>query len=278
LEQRRDVATAISADAAINDACPMAAAPSPRRRLVRAVPLVLFLALVFVAYWRGWITSLDLETVARLHDRFHQMVVQHPLISLGAYALIYVLVGAMCVPGAALLTAAGGLVFGTFAGTAATVVGATLGATILYLLARNACSEWIDKAQGEWVRKLRSGFAQDAFHYLLFLRLAPVFPFWFVNVAAAALGVPLRTFVIATVIGITPATLGFSSAGAGLRHVMEAARAKYEACLATGGDAACSFTIPPQAILSRDLILALVLLGVLALVPVIIKKWRRTHV
>ncbi|MDX2201117.1 MAG: VTT domain-containing protein [Hyphomicrobiaceae bacterium] len=260
-------------------ACPMATLPSKRRRLLRLAPLALFLGGIAFATWQGWITALDLETVARLYDRFQGLVAQHPAIALGTYTLVYVLVGALCVPGAALLTAAGGLVFGTVLGALATVVGATIGASVLFLLARNACAGWLESSQGgAWTRKLREGFAQDAFNYLLFLRLAPIFPFWFVNVAAAALGVRARTFVLATLIGIAPATLGFASAGAGLRHVLEAAHGKYEACLAAGGGAACTFAVPPHALLSRDTMLALVLLGLVALVPVIVKKWRRSHV
>lgn len=276
-EQPRDAAMAIEAGAADGAACPMAPMRSWRRRLLSAAPLGIFAAVVALAYWFGWIPRLDLETVARLHDRFHQMILDHPLTSLGAYTLIYVLVGALCVPGAAVLTAAGGLVFGTLPGTAATVVGATIGATILYLLARNACADYLERAQGEWMRKLRAGFAENALHYLLFLRLAPVFPFWFVNIAAAALGVRLRTFVVATFLGIIPATMGFASAGAGLRHVLEAARAEYATCVAASSAADCTFSVPPHAIFSRDLVIALVLLGLIALVPVFVKMWRRSH-
>lgn len=279
LEQNPPLTPAIPGEDGAAFACPMSTPAARRRRLFwRLGPFALFLVCLAVASWRGWISPVSLETVAALHDRFHAMIALHPAVFLGAYTLLYLLVGVLCVPGAAFLTAAGGMVFGTAAGAAATVIGATIGATILFMLARNACAEFLERSQGEWMRRLRDGFARDAFNYLLFLRLAPVFPFWFVNIAAAALGVPLRTFVIATFIGIAPATVGFASAGASLRHVFEGARAKYEACLALGNAAACRLEIPPQSLFTRDLALALVLLGLLALVPVIIKKWRRSDV
>ncbi len=246
--------------------------------VLRIAPVILLLGAVTYAYWRGWIPALDLETLADLYGRFHSMIEAHPAQAVAFYTLAYVLVGALCVPGGALLTAAGGLAFGTLLATTATVVGATAGATLLFLVARNACGDWLKRRQSDWVQKLRAGFEEDAFHYLLFLRLVPAFPFWFVNVAAAVLGLPLRTFLTATFIGIIPATLAYASAGAGLGHVIAAARAKHEACLAAGPAALCKMTIPANAIFSRDLVLALVLLGLIALVPVLIKKWRRSNV
>lgn len=263
----------------LDASCPVGEAPgaSGRQKLLRALPLVVALAFVIPAYTQGWLSALTLENIVLLHQRFHHMIDGHPHAALLAYALVYVLVGALCVPGGALLTAAGGLAFGALLACAATVVGATAGATLLFIMARSACSEWLSRRKAQWFQKLRAGFERDGFHYLLFLRLVPAFPFWFVNIAAAALGLPLRTFVVGTMIGIVPATLAYASAGAGLGNVIAMAKAKYDACLAAGHGTACKLVIPADALFSKELALALLLLGLISLLPIAIKRWRRSN-
>ena len=151
---------------------------------------------------------------------------------------------ALSLPGGLILTATGGLLFGWLVGGLAAVVGATIGATILFLIARTALGEALSERAGAWLAKLREGFKEDALSYLLFLRLVPAFPFWFVNIAPAILGVPLRTYVIGTFFGIIPATFAFASAGAGLDSVIVAAKAEYAACVARRGAEACKLTHP----------------------------------
>ncbi len=235
-------------------------------------------ALLATAYWRGWITALNLETLVDLHSRFHHFIEQNPAVALLAYGLAYVAVGALCVPGGALLTAAGGFVFGMALATVATVIGATIGATLIFLVARTALADWLATRKAAWFQKLRAGFERDAFNYLLFLRLVPAFPFWFVNIAAAALGLKLRTFVLGTLIGIIPASLAFTSAGAGLGSIIAASKTAYEHCLSAGGGATCKLTIPHSALFTKELALSLLLLGTVSLLPIAIKRWRREHV
>jgi uncharacterized membrane protein YdjX (TVP38/TMEM64 family) len=168
----------------------------------------------------------------------------------------------------------GGLMFGWVIGGLATVVGATIGATILFLIARTAVGGLLSEETAPWLAKLREGFKQDALSYLLFLRLVPAFPFWFVNVAPAVLGVPLKTYVIGTFLGIIPATFAFASAGAGLDSVIMAAKAEYAQCLAQKGAESCKLMIHLSSLVTKELILALLLLGVVALIPVAFRKWR----
>lgn len=258
--------------------CPARAVPAALQgRLLRALPLGAILGLLGVAYARGWFGLLTLETIVAAHEHWQVMLQQHHALAVLAFALTYVAVAALCVPGGAFLTAAGGLAFGTVVGGVATVLGATAGACILFLLARSAYSGWLLKAEGPWLRKVRAGFEKSALSYLLFLRLMPVFPFWLVNVAAAVLGMPLRTFALATFIGIIPITFAFASAGAGLGSVIALSKASYEACVAAG-TAGCQLTIPKSALFTKDLALALALLGLAALIPVIVKRWRRIDV
>ena len=105
----------------------------------------------------------------------------------------------------------------------------------------------------------------------------PAFPFWFVNIAPAILGVPLKTYVVATFFGIIPATFAFAAAGAGLDSVIMAAKAEYARCVARKGAEACKLTIHASSLVTKELVLALVLLGLVALIPVAFKKWRSRH-
>ena len=120
---------------------------------------------------------------------------------------------------------------------------------------------------GPWLAKLSDGFKKDALSYLLFLRLVPAFPFWFVNMAPAVLGVPLKTYVIGTFFGIIPATFAFASAGAGLDSVVAAAKAEYAACVAAKGAGVCKLNIHASSLVTKELMLALLLLGLVALIP-----------
>jgi uncharacterized membrane protein YdjX (TVP38/TMEM64 family) len=169
------------------------------------------------------------------------------------------------------------MLFGWLVGGLATMVGATIGATVLFLIARSAIGGILNDRAAPWLGKLRQGFKEDALSYLLFLRLVPAFPFWFVNVAPAVLGVPLKTYVIATFFGIMPATFAFASAGAGLDSVIMAAKAEHARCVAENGAEVCKLTIHASSLVTRELLVALVLLGVVALLPVALRRWRNSH-
>jgi uncharacterized membrane protein YdjX (TVP38/TMEM64 family) len=158
-------------------------------------------------------------------------------------------------------------------GGLATVVSATAGATIIFLVARSACGETLVRRAGPLAAKLADGFRADAFSYLLFLRLVPAFPFFLVNLAPALVGVKLSTFVIATAIGIVPATFAFAFLGSGLDSVIAAQEVTYRACLASGrGDCTLHFDI--GMIATPRLLAALATLGAIALIPVIVKRVR----
>lgn len=133
----------------------------------------------------------------------------------------YAVVVAFSIPGGAVLTITGGFLFGLTTGTLSTVVGATFGATGLFLAARLAVGDVLRKKAGKIIQKMEAGFQENAFNYLLVLRLVPIFPFWLVNLAPALLGVTLRTYVIATFIGIVPGTFVYTSIGNGLGAVFD---------------------------------------------------------
>src|SRR5262249_53438608 len=215
--------------------------------------------------------------IVALRDRFHSVLTEHRALSVLVYIGVYVCAAALSLPGGVILTATGGLLFGWLLGAIAAVTGATIGATVLFLVARSALGESLSAHAAPWIAKLRAGFKDNALSYLLFLRLVPAFPFWFVNIAPAILGVPLRTYVIGTFFGIIPATFAFSAAGAGLDSVIMAAKREYQTCLALHGAQACKLTIHASSLITKELLLALVLLGCVALLPIALKRWRSSH-
>jgi uncharacterized membrane protein YdjX (TVP38/TMEM64 family) len=245
--------------------------------LKRFGPLACVGAAMLLVLGMGWHREVTLENIVALRDRFHHVLDAHMVLSVLIYIFFYVCVVALSLPGAFILTAAAGLLFGWLLGGLVAVVGATAGATVLFLIARSALGEGLTARAGPWLAKLRAGFKEDALSYLLFLRLVPAFPFWFVNIAPAILGVPLRTYVVATFFGIIPATFAFAAAGAGLDSVIMAAKADYAGCVALNGRDACKLSIHASSLVTKELVLALALLGLVALIPIAVRKWRTTH-
>jgi uncharacterized membrane protein YdjX (TVP38/TMEM64 family) len=251
--------------------------PAKGTWLRRFAPLIGILAVMSIVFALGWHHHLTLENLVIQRDRFHGVLDRYPALSVLAYMGIYILCAALSLPGGLVLTVAGGLLFGTLIGGLAAVFAATIGATIVFLIARTAVGEGFSKRAGPWLAKLSAGFREEALSYMLFLRLVPAFPFWFVNIAPAVLGVPLRTFVIGTFFGIIPATFAFASAGAGLDSVVAAAKNEHAACVALKGASACKMKLHASALLTPELILALILLGLVALIPVVLKRWRKSY-
>jgi uncharacterized membrane protein YdjX (TVP38/TMEM64 family) len=249
-------------------------APGGWRRLL---PLLVLGAVMALVFSMGWHRYLTLESIAANRDALQAAITEHWLLAILGYVALYGVVVALSLPGASVMTLSGGLLFGWFFGGLAAIVGATIGATGIFLIARTAAGETLRAKAGPWIAKLQDGFKEDAMSYLLFLRLVPAFPFWLINLAPALLGVPLSTYVIATFIGIIPGTFAFASVGAGLDSVIAAAKADYAACVVGKGAAACKLTINAGSLVTKELLLAFAALGVTALIPVALKKWRSTR-
>ena len=238
--------------------------------LRRLAPLLVIVALVALAYGLGLHRHISFETLVRHNAEIERFIGQHTAAAVAAYVALYILVVTLSLPGGAILTVIGGLLFGVLVGSMAAAVGALTGATAIFLIARSAAGEFLTRRAGPFAAKLAEGFRADAFSYLLFLRLVP-FPFWLVNLAPALFGVRLSTYVAATAIGIVPATLAFAAFGAGLESVIVAQEAMYNTCIA-GGAAGCRVEFGLSHVLTPALLGALVALGVLALVPVVARR------
>ncbi len=217
--------------------------------------------------------ELSLATLIRHRAAIDAFVAEHPLAAFVGFVALYIGAVALSIPGAALLTVSGGLLFGPLAGGLGAFIGATTGASLIFLIARSALGGWLVKRAGPFAEKLADGFRRGAFSYLLFLRLVPLFPFWLVNIAPALFGVRLAVFVGATALGIIPLTFAFALFGAGLDSAIAAQASAYQACLAAGREP-CTIDFDLRLALTPELIAALAVVGVVALVPLAVKRWR----
>ena len=258
---------------AADDRTSSARAEPSRSWLWRSLPLAIVVVLAVLALSMGWHRELSLETLIRYRITLDDFVTQHGLLAVLVFVAVYIAIVTLSIPGALYLTLTGGLLFGAFCGGVAAFVGATVGATMLFLVARTAFGEHLVRRAGPTAERLAEGFRKDAFSYLLFLRLVPVFPFFLVNLVPALAGVRLAPFVAATAIGIIPATIVFALVGAGLDSVIAAQAASFRDCIASGR-ADCHITFDADTILTPQLVVALIALGMLALIPVAVKRWR----
>ena len=243
----------------------------------RLAPLIVLAAVAGLIVSQGWHNLISFQQLALNQQALQAWIGENLIGALAVYMGIYVVVVALSLPGGAVLTVAGGLLFGWLIGGVVTVVAATLGATAIFLIARSSLGEPLAARAGPWLGRFRSGFQENALSYLLFLRLVPVFPFWVVNLAPALLGVTLRNYIVATALGIIPGTFAFAFAGAGLDSVLAAQREAFQACQAAreAGDPACSFQFDPGTLITPELLIAFAALGVVALIPAIVKKLRK---
>ncbi|WP_291297124.1 TVP38/TMEM64 family protein [Elioraea sp.] len=168
----------------------------------------------------GLADHLSLDTLARHRETLTGFVAANWTLAALAFVGVYVAAVAFSVPGAVFLTLSGGFLFGPVAGTALTVVGATIGATAVFLLARTIFGEDALARLGPRAEALAAAIRRNAGSYLLVLRLVPIFPFFLVNLVPAFVGVKLVTYVVTTFIGILPGTAVFTLAGAGLGDVL----------------------------------------------------------
>ncbi len=234
----------------------------------RWLPLLVILALMAIVFAMGWHKFLSFKTIGLNYEALQAFIADNLVLALLIYAAAYVAVVALSLPGGLIMTLSGGLLFGWQLGAPVTVVSATVGATLIFLVAKSSFGETLAAKAGPWVGKLRKGFQDNALSYLLFLRLVPAFPFVVVNLAPALLGVPLRTYFIGTLVGIIPGTTAYSIAGAGLGSVVEAQNKVYNACVASKGAANCEYSVDFSALVTKELVFAGIALGFVALIPV----------
>ncbi len=221
----------------------------------RRVALVALAAVALAAVVLGVGGLIDLETLHEYHTELLEFVSARPVLAPLAFIGVYVVAIVVSLPAAAPFTVLGGYLFGWLEGAGYTMVAQMIGATTLFLLARRALAGWVLERAGPRLRILREGFRKDALSYLIVLRLVGLLPSFVVNAGPGALGVPLRIYLLGTLLGIIPGSLVYAGIGAGLSSLLEAEEA-----------------LSPRNLLTPELALGLAGLVVLALLPMAYRR------
>ena len=221
----------------------------------RLLPVYILAAVLIIFLATGQHHHFTPDALKENHAALTSFVQENAVLAAGIYILIYALATLFSLPIATVVTVAGGFMFGAVFGSAFTVIGATIGATSLFLVAKTSLGDLLHEKAGPWLGKLEKGFHENELSYLFFLRLVPAFPFFVVNLAPAFLGVSTRNYVIATFFGIIPGSAAYAYVGAGLGSI-----------LAQGGDISLDSVITPE------ILTGLLLLCGISLLPVIYKK------
>jgi len=143
----------------------------------------------------------------------------HRAAMVAGFMALYIIQTALSLPGAAILSLAAGAIFGSIMGTVYANIAATIGATLAFLITRYLLRDWVQSRFGTRLEFLNRELEARGFNYLLFLRLVPLFPFFLINLAAGLTRLPLRTFVLGTMIGIIPGGFVYVNAGASLATI-----------------------------------------------------------
>jgi uncharacterized membrane protein YdjX (TVP38/TMEM64 family) len=227
----------------------------PGFSLKRLLPLLILLGGLVGFFAFGLDKYITFDALRQHREDLLGFVDRHSIWAALLFMGVYITAVAMSLPGGTVLSLIGGFLFGAVISTGLVVVSATLGATILFVIAKSALGDALRVRAGPWMDKLAKGFQENEVSYLLVLRLVPLFPFFVVNLVPAFLGVRLRDYVLATFIGIIPGTFVYNLAGAGLGSILD-----------SGED----FTV--ASVLTLEIKLALFGLAVLALLPVVYKR------
>lgn len=227
----------------------------------RYLPFLVVLAGLAFGYAMGWHRFLSLGYLSESSGALLAMVADYPVAAPLLFFVVYVLATAFSFPAASVLTIFAGFLFGWLQGGLLVAFAATLGATFLFLAARSAFGDALRRRVSGPAARLADGFEENAFGYLLVLRLAPVFPFFVINIVPALFKVPLRSYVAATFIGILPGTFAYAWLGQGVGSVLDAARA-------AGEEPSVANLVTPE------ITLAFVFLAVAAAIPTIVRTVR----
>jgi uncharacterized membrane protein YdjX (TVP38/TMEM64 family) len=220
--------------------------------LGKGVILGIFMLGVFTFFYFDLGRFLTLATLKENRNTLQNFAAMHYFFSVVLFIIIYFVQTTFSLPGAAILTLTSGFLFGTWLGMVYANIGATSGATLAFLVTRYFFRDMVEQKFGKKLRAIQQGFTENAFHYLLTLRLIPLFPFFLVNLACGLSRISLTTYILATAIGIVPGSFVYANAGKQLGTINEM-----------------------KDVVSPSVLGAFVLLGLLAIVPVIYKRFRK---
>lgn len=224
----------------------------------RWIPLLILLILLGLSYYFKLHHYLSVEQIKKHRLFLLDFVQGYPNLAPLVFLLVYIIATALSIPGDIFLTILAGFLFPQPYCTILVIIGATIGAIALFLIARTAFGDFLKDKAGPFLKKMQAGFQENEVSYLLFLRFVPIFPFWLVNIAPAIFGVSLYTFAWTTFIGIIPGSFVFTQIGAGLGSILDSQE---------------PFSL--SSALTLEVRIALIALGLFALVPIAYKKFRK---
>ncbi|MGL4243773.1 MAG: TVP38/TMEM64 family protein, partial [Beijerinckiaceae bacterium] len=222
----------------------------------RVLTAIAAAALLFASHRLGLFEFLSIEALREHRDDLTDWVDANTVVAIAAYVAVYVTAVALSIPCGTMLTLSGGFLFGATLGLPLAVVSSTIGAACLFLLVRALVGGGAIDRLGPAAHRLAEGLRRDAPSFLLAMRFAPVFPFFLVNLVPALIGVPLRTYVLTTFVGVIPATTVFAMAGAGLGSVLD------------NGEA-----VTARAVLTPEVLAGLGGLAAMALLSIPVRRW-----
>jgi uncharacterized membrane protein YdjX (TVP38/TMEM64 family) len=187
---------------------------------MKKTALLLVIALLVVAFFAfdlgRWLT---LDALKASQATFDEWYGASPLVVIGAYFLVYVLVTALSLPGAAVMTIAGGALFGLGVGTLVVSFASSIGATLAFLAARFLLRDWVQGRFGDKLSTVNAGMAKDGAFYLFTLRLVPLFPFFVINLLMGLTPIKTRTFYWVSQLGMLAGTVVYVNAGTQLAQL-----------------------------------------------------------
>lgn len=179
------------------------------KTILRFAPLAVLVGLIAAAYHFDLHNYLSLEQIKEQKEQFKDYIAEQPVLAPLIFVGAYTAAVALSLPIASLLTLLGGFLFGLVQGTLMVVTSATIGATIIFIVAKTSLGATLREKAGGLYNKVESNMKDNAIGYLLFMRLVPLFPFVLVNVVPALFNVSLRVFVLTTFFGILPGSAVF---------------------------------------------------------------------
>lgn len=185
----------------------------------KIVIIVILLLAVVCFFYFDFARFLSLEFFKESQGRFIQLYAQHPIRVIASYMLIYIVVTTLSLPGAAVMTLAGGALFGLTAGTVAVSFASTIGATLACLASRFILRDWVQNRFGDKLQTINEGVENEGSFYLFTLRLIPIFPFFLINLLMGLTRMPIKSYFWVSQIGMLPATIVYVNAGSELARI-----------------------------------------------------------
>jgi len=218
-----------------------------KKNLAGKLSVVLGMIAIITAYkffhFGDYVT---LSYIKASQNKFQDLYAHHRFAVIASYMLIYILVTSLSLPGAAIMTLAGGALFGLWAGIVVISFSSTIGATLACAVSRFLLRDWVQTKFGDKLKSVNEGIEREGAFYLFTLRLVPIFPFWLINLVMGLTKIPLRTFYWVSQVGMLAGTVVYVNAGKELGRIDS-----------------------PSGVLSPGLILSFVFLG---LFPITTKK------